>query len=347
MANAVDGLVYGAAQAARVAWFAGHYMAGRRLLKPMPKPDFAVGPSPDRAELVRSMLDLFRRDWAHIAAGTYAAPPKGPGNLARLARLSLDYFRDLPQVDRRRHAGINDEVPTQLAADEKLAELPRYFRQNFHYQSGGYLSEHSARLYDLQVEVLFTGAADAMRRQALPPLAQHFHGRNTRAMSVLDIGCGTGRLLGFMRDTWPGLTLTGLDLSAPYLAHAAKRLGRSRRLKLIEGAGEAIPLPDASQDAITCVFLLHELPKKIRARMAQEMARVLKPGGRVVLVDSLQHGDKPQWDGLLDLFPYYFHEPYYAEYARSDIAALMAEAGFVSREPTLAYLAKVMTFDRA
>jgi len=341
IANSFGGLIYGAAQAARVAWFAGHYVAGRRLLKPMPKPEFEVGPSPDRGVLVRSMLELFRRDWANIAAGIYAPPPAGPGNLARLAKLSVDYFRDLPQVDRRRHAGINDEI-----AAEKADELPRYFRQNFHYQSGGYLSEESAKLYDLQVEVLFTGAADAMRRQALVPLAEFLHGKNTRDISVLDIGCGTGRLLGFMRDTWPGLTLTGLDLSAPYLEHAAQRLGRSKRLRLIEGAGEAIPLPDGSQDAITCVFLLHELPKKIRSIMAKEMARVLKPGGRVVLVDSLQHGDKPEWDGLLDLFPHYFHEPYYAEYTRADIAAVMGEAGFVPRETNLAYLAKVMVFDK-
>ena len=133
IANSFGGLIYGAAQAARVAWFAGHYVAGRRLLKPMPKPEFEVGPSPDRGVLVRSMLELFRRDWANIAAGIYAPPPAGPGNLARLAKLSVDYFRDLPQVDRRRHAGINDEI-----AAEKADELPRYFRQNFHYQSGGH-----------------------------------------------------------------------------------------------------------------------------------------------------------------------------------------------------------------
>lgn len=342
MANAVDGLIYGAGQAARVAWFAGHYVAGRRLLKPMPRPDFPVGPSPDRATLVRSMVELFRRDWAHIAAGTYAAPERDRGSLARLLRLSRDYFRDLPQVDRRRHAKVNDEP----AQDARFAELPRYFRQNFHYQSGGYLSEESARLYDMQVDVLFTGAADAMRRQALPPLAEHFRGRNTRAMSLLDIGCGTGRLLGFARDTWPGLNLVGLDLSAPYLERARRRLRSSRRLQLLEGGGEAVPLPDASQDAITCVFLLHELPKKIRAGMAQEMARVLKPGGRVVLVDSLQYDDKPEWNGLLDLFPYYFHEPYYADYVKSDVAAVMGAAGFVARETTLAYLAKVMVFDK-
>ena len=51
MASALDRLTYAARQTARVAWYAGHYAAGRRLLKPMPKPDFAVGPTPTRAEL--------------------------------------------------------------------------------------------------------------------------------------------------------------------------------------------------------------------------------------------------------------------------------------------------------
>ena len=50
MVSALDRLNYAARQTARVAWYAGHYAAGRRLLKPMPKPDFTVGPTPTRAE---------------------------------------------------------------------------------------------------------------------------------------------------------------------------------------------------------------------------------------------------------------------------------------------------------
>ena len=48
-----------------------------------------------------------------------------------------------------------------------LSAFPDYYLRNFHYQTGGYLSERSAKLYDQQVEVLFIGSADAMRRQAL------------------------------------------------------------------------------------------------------------------------------------------------------------------------------------
>lgn len=342
MVSATQRLMYGMAQSARVAWFAGHYVAGRRLLKPMPRPDGAIGPVPGRAELARAMVELFQRDLANIEAGLYALPAGGAARPLRLARASLRYFRDLPNVDRRRHAGINDEP----AHDPRFADLPRYFRQNFHYQSDGYLSDQSARLYDMQVEVLFTGAADAMRRQALVPLAEFLRGRNSRVQSVLDIGCGTGAMLAALRDNWPALRLTGLDLSAPYLELARRRLGASSRLRLVEGAAEAMPLPDASQDAATCVFLLHELPGKIRMQLMREAARVLKPGGRLVAIDSLQKGDLPAWDGLLDLFPHYFHEPYYADYAGSDIVGAFAEAGFACCGTTLAYLSKVFVFDR-
>ena len=55
MVSALDRLTYAARQTARVAWYAGHYAAGRRLLKPMPKPGFPVGPTPSREEMTNDM----------------------------------------------------------------------------------------------------------------------------------------------------------------------------------------------------------------------------------------------------------------------------------------------------
>ncbi len=90
-------------------------------------------------------------------------------------------------------------------------------------------------------------------------------------------------------------------------------------MKLDEAAAETLPFDEASLDLVVSSFLLHELPKEIRAKAIAEMARVVKPGGLVVIVDSLQKGDRPDWDGLLDLFPHYFHEPYYAEYTAGSL----------------------------
>lgn len=343
MANTLDRLSYAARQTARVAWYAGHYAAGRRLLKPMPKPDFPIGPTPSRAELTADMRALFEREWRDIAAGLFPAPRGLGPEPAEFLRRSLLYFRDLPQVDARRHGTLDDELPPGTQADG----LPDYYRQNFHFQSDGWLSEHSAALYDTQVEVLFTGAADAMRRRALAPIAVWLQDRNQREVRGLDVGCGTGRLLASLHGAWPGMKLTGIDLSAPYLEEARRLIGRTARVKLDEAAAEALPFDDASLDLVVSSFLLHELPKEIRAQVLAEMARVAKPGGLVVIVDSLQKGDHPPWDGLLDLFPHYFHEPYYADYVTGSLEGWSAAAGLAPVSSENAFLSKVAAFTRA
>ena len=342
MVTALDRLSYAAGQTARVAWYAGHYPPGRRMLKPMPKPDFAIGPTPGRAELTADMRALFQREWRDVAAGLFPAPRLLGPEPAEFLRRSLLYFRDLPQVDARRHGALDDELPPGTQADG----LPDYYRQNFHFQSDGWLSEQSGALYDTQVEVLFTGAADVMRRRALAPIATWLAGRNQRDVRGLDVGCGTGRLLAALHGAWPGLKLTGIDLSKPYLEEARRLIGRTARVKLDEAAAETLPFDEASLDLVVSSFLLHELPKEIRAKAIAEMARVVKPGGLVVMVDSLQKGDRPDWDGLLDLFPHYFHEPYYAEYTAGSMDAWFGAAGLNPVSSENAFLSKIAAFTK-
>jgi len=338
MVSALDRLAYAARQTVRVAWYAGHYAAGLRLLKPMPKPDFPVGPTPTRADLTADMRALFEREWQDIEAGLFPPPRVRQPELSEFLRRSLLYFRDLPQVDARRH-GQSDELPPGEQGDG----LPDYYRQNFHFQTDGWLSDQSAALYDTQVEVLFTGAADVMRRRVMKPIAEWMAGRNQRDLRGLDVGCGTGRLLAFLHDAWPGLRLTGIDLSVPYLAEARRLIGRTARVKLIEGAGEKLPFEDASIDFIVSSFLLHELPQTVRDEVLREMARVVKRDGLIVIVDSIQKGDHPEWDGLIDLFPHYFHEPYYAEYAKGNLQAWAEAAGLKPIARERAFLSKVST----
>jgi SAM-dependent methyltransferase len=93
---------------------------------------------------------------------------------------------------------------------------------------------------------------------------------------------------------------------------------------------------------VTCIYLFHELPRPIRARVTREMARVLRPGGLLLFVDSLQLGDEPAFDGLLDLFPAAYHEPYYADYVRQDVAGLFAEAGLERVSKARAHMSTVV-----
>jgi ubiquinone/menaquinone biosynthesis C-methylase UbiE len=77
-----------------------------------------------------------------------------------------------------------------------------------------------------------------------------------------------------------------------------------------------------------------------------EAARVLKPGGRLILMDSLQRGDVPEYDGMLKRFPQYYHEPYYQSYVSEDFSAIARRFALVHRRDTKAFVSKVMVFDK-
>ena len=154
------------------------------------------------------MAKLFQQDLANVEAGIYPLPADHDGSLFKLLRRSRLFFEDLPDVHRRRESGENRQVLT----DEMRDKRPAYYLQNFHFQSGGWLTDDSAQRYDTQVEVLFNGSANAIRRQALVPLHEVFAGRDQRQLKLLDVGCGTGRLIDFIKQTWPRLPVVGLDM---------------------------------------------------------------------------------------------------------------------------------------
>ncbi len=340
---------YGASQLPRVAWYVGHGLAMRKLseqarregasTRSRPHTDRAV---PDRRRLFADMAVLFQQDLANVEAGIYPLPVDHDGSLATLLHRSRLFFEDLPDVHRRRESGARSEVLTP----ETRGKRPRYYLQNFHFQSGGWLTEDSARRYDTQVEVLFQGSANATRRQALPQLHEIFAGRDQRRLRLLDIGCGTGRFLDFVKQVWPRLPAAGLDMSEAYIREAKRHLRRWARIDLIVGDGEKLPMSDETQDAVTSIFLFHELPPTVRRTMFREFARVLKPGGRLVLVDSLQRGDAPDYEGLLELFPQNFHEPYYTSYLEEDFGAIAGACGLSHTRDLNAFVSKVMVFDK-
>ena len=144
---------------------------------------------------------------------------------------------------------------------------------------------------------------------------------------------------------WPRLPALGIDLSEAYVAEAIRHLKRWCWINVVVGKGEALPVKGESQDAVTSIFMFHELPPKVRRVIFREFARVLKRGGRLVLVDSLQIGDEPDYDGLLDLFPLAFHEPYYASYLREDLDRWWSP-GFTLGERLPAYFSKVLSYRR-
>ncbi|WP_019504785.1 class I SAM-dependent methyltransferase [Pleurocapsa sp. PCC 7319] len=210
---------------------------------------------------------------------------------------------------------------------------PDYYLQNFHYQTDGYLSDMSANLYDLQVEILFNGAADAMRRRILAPLKQGletFASLPSQQLKVLDVACGTGRTLRMIRGTLPKVSLFGTDLSPAYLRKANQLLSEiSGELpQLLQANAEALPYLDNYFHGLTSVFLFHELPAAARQQVINEAFRVLQPGGVFIICDSMQAIDSPDFQTIMNNFPAIFHEPYYRHYTTDNLEERLEVAGF-------------------
>ena len=117
-------------------------------------------------------------------------------------------------------------------------------------------------------------------------------------------------------------------------------------IDLMVANAEAIPLEIESQDAVTATFMFHELPPRVRRIVFAEIARILKRGGRLVVLDSLQTGDEPDYDGILELFPQNYHEPYYVSYLKEDFGAIAAACGLTPIRDVKAFVSKVMIFDK-
>lgn len=100
-------------------------------------------------------------------------------------------------------------------------------------------------------------------------------------MAVLDVGCGTGAQLGFYQRF--DCQLSGVDSSPSMLGIAKARLGEAADLRL--GNAVALPYPAGHFDLVISMLCLHEMKPELRPPAVEEMKRVLKENGRVLLID--------------------------------------------------------------
>jgi ubiquinone/menaquinone biosynthesis C-methylase UbiE len=336
-----DVRAYATAAAVKAAWWGIAGRAARALARPLRAAPEGFTPSaepPPPGLFRRAWREAFDKEAADIAAGLYPAMDDRPANPVGAVRRLADLIADARDVEARRQRRGAREVES-----EALAAYPAYYRQNFHFQSGGWFSSESARRYDGQVELLFVGAAGAMRRRALSLLARTWVRRDHRGLRVLDLACGAGAFLADLGATFPRAQLVGADLSSAYLAEARRAAPGAG---LVQAKAEQLPFADASFDAVSAVYLFHELPPKVRKSVAREIARVLKPGGALTFADAVQEADEPRLARLLEAFPAYFHEPFFASYQRADLPALFAAAGLEPAGGDRAFLTKALLFEK-
>ena len=116
-----------------------------------------------------------------------------------------------------------------------------------------------------------------------------------RMPTILDVGCGTGIFASRIAAALPRATICGVDLVSGMLTG-----GRERWRSLgengvpVQGDSERLPFGDATFDVVTCANSFHHYPHQDRA--VAEMHRVLKPGGRLLLLDGYRDG---MWGWLI------------------------------------------------
>jgi ubiquinone/menaquinone biosynthesis C-methylase UbiE len=284
------------------------------------------------------LFKLLKEDVENIVTGYYPLQVLQPENPWRhTLRIPKLFVQGIKAAQRkaRQEAHVFDSEAAELMAD-----LPSYYQRNFHFQESGYLSDESAELYEHQVDVLFAGGADAMRRLILPPLKDFSKTSSGQGLHLLEVAAGTGRASQFTRMALPKARLTLSDLSEPYLKKARQNFTNDLKTDFIQADASQLPFQDQTFNGTYSVFLFHELPQAERSKVIKEALRVTKPGGFIGMVDSLQKGDHPEFDEALADFPKEFHEPFYKNYSLHpledllesfDVEDVQSKTGFFSK----------------
>ena len=293
-------------------------------------------------QIQNSMDQLREDDWNDAEKNIYPRKLLFDEPWLRYLTQYPKIWLDMPNTWNRRRKQKFDDLPNSIEKDN----YPKYYLRNFHHQTDGYLSDFSASIYDLQVEILFNGTADAMRRRIIKPLKEglsNFDNRKKSSIKILDVATGSGRTLKQLRGAFPKEHITGLDLSGSYLKEASRYVSdlRGELIELVKGNAEELPFDDQSFQAISCVYLFHELPRTVREKVLNEFYRVLEPNGILVLADSIQISDSPAFTDIMENFYKSFHEPFYCDYINDDINSKFNEVGFKNVNSNSFFMTKV------
>jgi ubiquinone/menaquinone biosynthesis C-methylase UbiE len=105
---------------------------------------------------------------------------------------------------------------------------------------------------------------------------------------LLDLCAGTGYLARLIARAAPGASVCALDISPEMLAVGRRQAARERlgaRVSFVRADASDLPFADGSLDTVVAAFGFHELPPDVRERAIAEIARTLRPGGRLLTVD--------------------------------------------------------------
>ncbi|MGB0452747.1 MAG: class I SAM-dependent methyltransferase [Bacteriovoracaceae bacterium] len=266
--------------------------------------------------IIREVFKVMNQDAENFTKGIYPESLKPKEDLLKHLKSFSLILKDYPSVIWRRYKN-------KTTLDDS-SDYPQYFNRSFHFQTDGYTSEHSARLYEHQVEILFGGMANVMRRAMIEPLQKHLKMENPL---VLEIAAGTGIGSRILSKVYPKAHITATDISEEYIQYSKEKFSDYKNIEFLAQDATSLTYECEIFDLTFQIFLLHELPEKERKLAIEEQVRVTKKDGLVVIIESLQTHDAPEWKEILEDFPRKYHEPFYRNYIANPIEPILEELG--------------------
>jgi len=175
-------------------------------------------------------------------------------------------------------------LPLRTSAPQRTLVTPRYLEQVYWW---AYVHPKAVHVFEREwlVNLILFGNYGRLRDAALAALGEPLAGR------TLQVACVYGDLTPRLRNRLgAGARLDVVDILPIQLHNLARKLGADERVVLQRGDSSALPAADASYDQVLMFFLLHEQPEAVRRATLSEALRVLKPGGRLVIVDYHRPG---------------------------------------------------------
>ena len=175
-----------------------------------------------------------------------------------------------------------------------------------------------ARIVDFAENLIFLGRLEQVWQRLIDKAALS-HGER-----VIDVGCGTGKVSLLVADiVLPDGEVVGIDASAEMIAMSRKRARDANvTVEFRRSVMENLPFPDACFDVVLSCQALHHVPRDAKFQALSEMRRVLRPGGRLLLLD---HGEPYRWYLKILFYPFRWNiSEYQAENFRGQVPGIIA-----------------------
>jgi ubiquinone/menaquinone biosynthesis C-methylase UbiE len=209
-------------------------------------------------------------------------------------------------------------LPVPALAPVLKLPIPRYLEQVYWW---AYVHPNAVQLFEREwlVNLILFGNYGRLRDAALDDFGEAVTGR------TLQVACAYGNLTPRLHQRLaPDASLDVVDILPIQLLNLGKKLPADDRVALLQGDSSSLACPDASYDQVLLFFLLHEQPEAVRRATLAEAMRVVRPGGKIVIVDY--HLPVP-WHPLRLLMTGVFRklEPYAMDLWQNEVEAFLPQ----------------------